>query len=432
MVRSLLSALVIAGAAIAVYARTASYGLFSDDFGWLVAATVFEPGRLVELDGRTHFYRPVIEAYFAVALATCGRAAACYHWLNIAIHVANGLLVAGVAGALSRTWAIGLIAGVLFAVGSTPVEAVVWVSAVCELLATFFFVLTVWLFRRAVVSDRAATYAAAFLSFLACLLSHESGTTLLPVLFVSLWLLAPLVPQRSSVGATSVARLAPRLAPFVAAWLAYGAIAWIINSHNYVVTDGHYGVGPHVVTNVINALTTMFIVPRSATLLVLVAALYAWAAIAAPPRVRFYAIWTIATLVPFAGFREGDLPSRYYYLSVAGFSGLLAELLWWTRSVIASRWRSAGQAVWAVVTIALTVRFGAFAVRNAHIGEDDAAPYVAYAATVRALYPTLPKGGSVEVPAPPPAIPEVHVSSLLQWEYGDAALRVSVLSDVGG
>jgi hypothetical protein len=36
------------------------------------------------------------------------------------------------------------------------------------------------------------------------------------------------------------------------------------------------------------------------------------------------------------------------------------------------------------------------------------------------------------VPAPPPAIPDAHVSSLLQWEYGDAALRVSVLSNAGG
>lgn len=417
-------AALVAGAALFVYARTADYGLISDDFGWLVSAMVFEPGRLFELDGRTHFYRPVIETYFPAALAVCGKAASCYHWLSISIHITNCLLVACMAGALSRTWAIGALAGLLFAVMSTPVEAVAWVSAVCELLATLFFVLTIWLFHRAVGSHSAVAYAGALLSFLACLLSHESGITLLPILLLSLWLLDPRGSPHARAEGLAFRNLAPHLAPFVGAFLAYGLIAWIVNSRNYVVNEGHYGVGLHLVTNVLNALTTMFIVPRSLPLLLLVAAFFVWAATMAPRRVRLYAIWAVVTLVPFAGFRDGDLPSRYLYLSAVGFSALAAELLWLARSILVSHWRMAGPIAWAIVTVALTVRFAVFAARNARIGESNQAAYSSYAAAVRAKYPSVPSGALIEVPVPPPDLPAAHVATTLQWEFDDPALRV--------
>jgi len=130
---------------VSVRARTIDYGLFADDFHWLVGAQPFEPARLVSLSQRNHFYRPVVELYFPAAVAACDRSASCYHWLNIVVHTATSLLVAVMVAAVSRRWACGALAAVLFAVQPGPVEAVVWISAVSELLATGFFVLTVYL-----------------------------------------------------------------------------------------------------------------------------------------------------------------------------------------------------------------------------------------------------------------------------------------------
>ena len=92
-------------------------------------------------------------------------------------------------------------AGLLFAVQPGPVEAVIWVAAASELMATAFFVLTVWLFWRALATARRAPYVLSCLSFFACILTHESGVMLLPVLFLTLWLLPP---DPTSTRATSV------------------------------------------------------------------------------------------------------------------------------------------------------------------------------------------------------------------------------------
>lgn len=79
---------VIVALVLALYARTTAYGLFADDYQWLVGAHGFDLGRLLNLSERNHFYRPVVEIHFPVALALCGRSAACFHWLNIALHAA--------------------------------------------------------------------------------------------------------------------------------------------------------------------------------------------------------------------------------------------------------------------------------------------------------------------------------------------------------
>jgi hypothetical protein len=414
----------IALAVAAIYSGTAGYGLFSDDFEWLLGASRFEPARLFDLSNRDHFYRPVLELYFPAAVSLCGRSTPCYHWLSIVLHLGTSGLVAGLAGSISGIRAVGAIAGLLFAVQPGPIEAVIWVSAVSELLATAFFVLTVWLFHAALAHGRRGRYALSVASFVACLLTHESGVTLLPVLVLALWLL-PDAAQRSGARLRwPPARRLLLLAPFILAAVAYAVVAYIVNSRNYLVTEGQYGVGGHMIPNILGAVVTMAVGRRGMEGLVLVAVLCIWAAGWAPPRVRFFSLWMVVTLIPFAGF-HGGLSSRYLYLPAVGFAGLAAELLWSARHV-ALRWPRAGPAVWWIVAIAVTVRFAAFAARNVHTWEGAAAPYLAYVASVRRLHPAPPKGARLEIPAPPEEIPPHYVPSLLRWELGDPDLMVVI------
>ena len=232
------AALAIGAATLLVYAGTTSYGLFADDFNWLAGARSFDASSLVHIEGRAHFYRPVIELYFPAVLSACGQAASCYHWFSVALHFVTSLTVGALAASLSRSTLLGVLAGLLFAMQPAGVEAVVWVSAVSELLATLFFVLTVWLFWRALDSGRRRDFLYAASTFIACLLTHESGVMLLPILGL-LTVSLPTSPQRES----GLQRLRAHRAVFVSLALilaAYGAITYAISARNYVVVEGQY------------------------------------------------------------------------------------------------------------------------------------------------------------------------------------------------
>lgn len=405
----------IAAAAIAVYAASAGYGLFADDFQWLVAAQQFQPSRLVDLGDRAHFYRPVIEVYFPSAFAVCGRDASCYHWLSILLHAATSLLVTGMAAALARHFWTGAFAGLLFAIQPGPMEAVIWVSAVTEVLSTAFFVLAVWLFVRALETGARLSYAGAFVSAVACHLTHESGLMLLPVLAVLVWL------HRGPDSAV-VRRHLMMLAPFSVITTAVAATAVVVNSRNYVVTDGEYGIGWHMLRNELDAVATFTIASHDAVGLIFAAVLIAFALVAGPPRVRFYGLWIIATLLPFSGFREG-FSSRYLYLAAAGFAALGAELFWWLRQSLAHKSRY-GLALWWVAVVVLTARFAVFANKNVRTWDDAGAPYSQYGARVRGLYPSATPGMTLDVPPPPKEISPHYLPAFLQWEYGDISLRI--------
>ena len=227
---------VILAAAIVVYARASGYGFFSDDFGWLLGAKQFSFSQLFVFTTRDHFYRPVVGLYFPIVMPLCGRSPACYHWLGILTHALTATAAALMARGLSGSSLVGSLTGVLFALQPAPVEAVIWVSAIGEVLSTLFSVLTVWFYWLAITRRARWAYFAACFAFTAALLSHESAVTLSSILFLFL-LLFPVAEFQRPL--SKVTHAIWRLAPFLAITAAYGVIAYIINSRNYVVTEGH-------------------------------------------------------------------------------------------------------------------------------------------------------------------------------------------------
>ena len=184
-----------------------------------------------------------------------------------------------------------------------------------------------------------------------------------------------------------------------------------------MVTEGLYAVGPHMFTNILAALVTFVVARRDTLSLVLVTVLTLGTVWWAPPRARFYALWMLVALLPFAGFR-GGMSSRYLYLSAVGVSGLLAELTSSVRLAFA-RWPRAGHAAWLVLLLALAGRYSLFAVKNIRTWEHVSAPYAEFAARVQARHGSAPAGVRLEVPPPPAAVPAHMVRPLLQWTYDD-------------
>lgn len=403
---------------IAVYIRTTEFGLVSDDYDWLERAR--SPGlrQIWGIEGRDQFYRPIVGSYFKVALAICGSSMSCFHWFSIGLHWTTSMAAAGFAVFLSGRFAVGALTGMLFAVQPAPVEAVAWVGAVGEVLAAGFFVLTLWLYRLASSTNRGWPYLISMVTFAVCLLSHESGVMLLPVIVVGLWLLP--VREHRTIQAL-------RLLPFAVMLAVYLLIAYSINSKSSLITEGTYALGWHVVTNTLGALVSFTVARREVLGLVVLGIGFAWVVVFAPPRMRFFALWVVLTLLPSTLFRLG-FSSRYHYLPGIGFAALSAELLWVARSAL-QRWPSGGAAGWWLATVFLTARFGVFAAGNVQSFEQGRVPYDAYAAEIRRLYPTPPSGARLEVPPPPESVPERYVEPLLRWTYEDSALTVSFQED---
>jgi hypothetical protein len=104
-------------------------------FQWLLGERAFAWTPLLHPGLRQHFYRPVVELWFAGAVGACGQSSGCYHALSLGLHAVNSTRVYGLGRAWTRRRDFALAGALFFAVQPAYVQAVVWVSAATGLLA---------------------------------------------------------------------------------------------------------------------------------------------------------------------------------------------------------------------------------------------------------------------------------------------------------
>ena len=111
-----------------------------------------------------------------------------YHVTNLLLHGINAMLISGIAYRLSNknTW-IAVAAGILFAVHPLHAEAVVWASARKDVLASTFFLTSLFLYLRYRESDQRSTCIWSIVTFLLALLSKVSVITLPIILLLIDW-----------------------------------------------------------------------------------------------------------------------------------------------------------------------------------------------------------------------------------------------------
>ena len=198
----------IAGVSIAVYLGALSCGFAGDDFmilhrlreaGGLAGAARFFRGEFFE------YYRPLPFVLHALDWTLAGARASQFHLTNLLLHALNAVLVVLIGRELSPRTAAGPIAGLLFALHASNHEAVVWISARFDVLATLFSLAAIWWTVRA--PDR-STWLAPLL-FLCATLSKES-TVALPIAAAAFWIFI-----RRSTTAEATWRVAPWLAALV-------------------------------------------------------------------------------------------------------------------------------------------------------------------------------------------------------------------------
>jgi tetratricopeptide (TPR) repeat protein len=234
--RALLPAAVVALLALLPYLNGLDGGFVFDDVGVIrdnpqiqrdpplaLFVTTYEPGAL---------YRPLTMLTY-VANARLDRAPRGFHAVNLALHLMVSLLVLGLARRLlTAPWA-AFAAAALFAVHPIHSEAVTGIVGRAELLAALGGLATLLAFARALDergARRAAWYGASLLAFGLGLLAKESAFTVIGLLAVVHWRLAP----RQTLG-----RRIAALTPYLAVGVAYlGLRVAVIGSLGLPVPPG--------------------------------------------------------------------------------------------------------------------------------------------------------------------------------------------------
>jgi hypothetical protein len=138
-------------------------------------------------------------------------------------------------------------------------EAVAWVAAITDLLPGLWYLLALWLWLRFLHDGRVAWYAGALASFTACLLTHESSATLLPML-VALDVTVRAGAHRRIDAGWIRHRLVVYL-PFAVLLVASLTITYIVNSRSYLIREGHYQLGWHAVPHMLQFILSLYVGP---------------------------------------------------------------------------------------------------------------------------------------------------------------------------
>ncbi len=230
---AVVACLVIAAAAIAVYANTLGNGLVYDDRFQVVENRWITDLRYVpdilttgvwQFEGASsNYYRPVMHLVYMATYGAVGLRPWGYHAVNILLHVVVSLLVfliarrlAEGAGATPRDAIPAALAGsLLFAVHPIHTEVVAWVAGVPELTYVLFCLVALLLHARA-GPGRGWSRAGAAVAFFLALLSKETAITF-PAIAIAYDLVTPGAPPRWG-------ERARRYAPYAAAIVAYLAL----------------------------------------------------------------------------------------------------------------------------------------------------------------------------------------------------------------
>jgi hypothetical protein len=308
--------------AAALYRRALGVGLLSDDFELVARAASWNIGPV-----SLGLFRPVPLFAWSVLLSL-GSGAAVLHAMNIVLHALAAYLTTRVVHPWTRDARWSVAAGLVFVTSPIATEAVTWCAGVFDVSATVLVLATVLAARRAERGPTLRAVVGVWILAIAAMFAKEGAVVVPGLLLVDAY-------ARRALGARAL-RLAGLLL-FVAAGYSAVRIAMasaVINAEvsRYVIqraifsTSGSFGVPLHEQ------------VIASRPLLALLSAIFVLALLLtfffrpAASRLRGAAaamLWSAAAIVPVLPFvfSAPDLQfSRYFYLPLVGWAGLVATI----------------------------------------------------------------------------------------------------------
>jgi hypothetical protein len=185
--RAILLAAAVVACAVVPYLRAPANGFAWDDFDTIVDnADVHSLGNLgrvlVSPDLTPPYFRPLTRALFALLWAVFGADPVAFHVVSIALHAAAALLLFVLGRSLLRRDGPAFALSAVFAAHTVNVEAVAFLSANNNVLATLFVILTLLAARRDDARRPGGFGWLSGLALLAALGSKETGILALVLL----------------------------------------------------------------------------------------------------------------------------------------------------------------------------------------------------------------------------------------------------------
>ena len=128
-------------------------------------------------------YRPLREISYTLDYYLFGVNPAGYHFTNLLLHIFNAILLYFIVNSALRRQTVSLFTALLFTVHPVLTEPVTWISCRKDVLFTFFFLLSLFLYTHQTGRRKKLYYFGSFISFLLSLLAKEMAITL-PLILV--------------------------------------------------------------------------------------------------------------------------------------------------------------------------------------------------------------------------------------------------------
>jgi len=329
----------------------------------------------------------------------------------------------------------GFVAALLFAVQPSDIDAIAWVGALAEAIGALFGCLSLLWFLRWRQEGESRFRALSVAAFALALLTHESSVVFLPVIILadvlSLWRVRK-DPPSATEGRVDIVRRGADLsgrrtfAPYVALTVLYLSIDLWINSRNYVVSQGYYTFGPHIIVNALDYLDALYVGRRDALNYTVIVIGVTALLVRGNARVTFAICWMLLGLAPFLLFNWGNT-SRYLYQPAIGFSLLLAEAVTQLNRALTTRIpANTRRAIVIAVVAAITIRFGLFANANVRDFAMRTHVYPEYLARFRDVHGNVPSNTVIASdPRVATKLPYQFVNAAVQWEYRDATIQIA-------
>ena len=411
--------LVLAGAVLLIYWQGVFAYFLDDDFQWLVTRWSFHPADLLDLGGRSHFYRPIVELYFWIGVRVFDGSPVVLHIPPIVLHMLNGALVYLIAGAVGMRRPFACAAAILFVVQPSYVAAVAWVGALAECVGTFFGLSAIVVLLRFRRTGEQRWLVLSVTSFGLALLTHESTVVFLPLIALADWTAGSLSWRWKDLVRTYGA--------FAVVLAAYLAIDLTVNAKHYVITEGGYRLGPHIISNAFEYVASLYVGERTVMWHVLVAVVLAVILVRGTARARMGVIWMFVAMLPFLPFDTANV-SRYAYLPAVGLAVLLAEGACGLDGWLKPRLGSTARVAVITVLIAFTaVRFANFARRGVADITARMESYRTFLTALRQTHPTLENGAVIPIDArTDKEMPLRFLEAAVQWEYRNPTITLKV------
>ena len=324
------------------YGSTANLAFISDDYVYLIKAREYAAPATWGALFNDELYRSRATTIWITAMLErlVGLAPTAYHVTSMVVHALNVLLIYGLGRWHQIGWPVAFVAAAFFGIAERPHEAIMWYSALPDLLALTFSLTALhcylgWLEGRRMWSPLA--YSGASVSFALGLLSKESAAATLA--FLGLVLLFD--PRARRVHWLALTPLAAVAVIYTAAILTAGP------SHQHL-SDGTFVVGWHVAGVLLNSgarlLWVWGIAALALVLLLRPISTHAWRT------AGFGLLWMVPALAPYSFLSYmGSVPSRHTYIANLGVA-LLVGVAGYTAF---RRWRKDHS--WAVGLLAIAM-----------------------------------------------------------------------------